>query len=180
MGAESGKRAVTKRTIMKAARKLYEKQGIENTAFSDIAEEAGVSRSTVFNYFASTSDLLTALCGQEVNDLQEAYDESGCCGREGIMCIFDTLLMDTACYPQLVTQLIYTAVMSGEENNPLRMIEQLIRKNLQGKESCKEEKIILLTGAYYGIVNHYHLHDMAIDADKMKKEMRNMIDMILG
>ena len=87
MGAESGKRAVTKRTIMKAARKLYEKQGIENTAFSDIAEEAGVSRSTVFNYFASTSDLLTALCGQEVNDLQEAYDESGCCGREGIMCI---------------------------------------------------------------------------------------------
>ena len=98
MGAESGKRAVTKRTIMKAARKLYEKQGIENTAFSDIAEEAGVSRSTVFNYFASTSDLLTALCGQEVNDLQEAYDESGCCGREGIMCIFDTLLMDTACY----------------------------------------------------------------------------------
>lgn len=70
--------------------------------------------------------------------------------------------------------------MSGEENNPLRMIEQLIRKNLQGKESCKEEKIILLTGAYYGIVNHYHLHDMAFDADKMKKEMRNMIDMILG
>lgn len=180
MEAESGKKAVTRRTIMKAARKLYEKQGIENTAFSDIAEAAGVSRSTVFNYFAGTSDLLTALCGQEVNDLQEAYDRSGSCGREGIICIFDTLITDTACYPQLVTQLIYTAVMSGEENNPLRMIEQLICKNLQGEEQLKEEKTILLTGAYYGIINHYHLHHMAFDADKMKNEMRRMIDTILG
>ncbi|MFQ7473264.1 MAG: helix-turn-helix domain-containing protein, partial [Anaerovoracaceae bacterium] len=32
---------------MRAARRLYEEKGIDNTAFSDIARSAGVSRSTV-------------------------------------------------------------------------------------------------------------------------------------
>lgn len=70
---ETGKKEITRRTIMRAARGVFEEKGIENTSFRDIAQAAGVSRSTVFNYFAGSAELLTALCGQEIDDLEKAY-----------------------------------------------------------------------------------------------------------
>ena len=183
MEIESGKKAVTRRNIMRAARRLYEEKGIDNTAFSDIARSAGVSRSTVFNYFASTSELLTALCGEEVEDLEEAYSQNKCGGKEGIIKIFDQFIEDTVAYPQLVTQLMHTAVMSGGENNPVKMIEDLIKRNLikdSSDNSLAEEKTILLMGAYYGLINHYHLYEIPFDAEKIKAEMKKMINSVIG
>ena len=52
---EIGKKELTRRTIMRAARGVYEEKGVENTNFRDVAEAAGVSRSTVFNYFAGSN-----------------------------------------------------------------------------------------------------------------------------
>lgn len=174
---ENGKKAMTRRTIMRAARGVYEKNGIDNTSFRDIAEAAGVSRSTVFNHFAGSSELLTALCGQEIDDLEKSYQQSGRRGKAGIIRIFDTFIEDTARYPQLVTQIIYSAVMSGEENNPLRMIESLIAKNLD--DDAHGKTTTLLMGAYYGLINHYHLYNRPFDGEKMKAEMRDMIDAII-
>ena len=162
---------------MHAARCVYEAKGIENTNFRDIAEAAGVSRSTVFNHFSGSSELLTALCGQEIDDLEKAYLTSGCTGKEGIIVIFDTFIDDTARYPQLVTQIIYSTIMNGGEKNPLQMIEALIAKNLD--DDADGQTTMLLMGAYYGLINHYRLYNQPFDGKKMKKEMRKMIDLII-
>ena len=161
---ENTKRDMTRRTIMRAARIVYEEKGIENASFTDIAERAGVSRSTVFNYFGGTQDLLTALCGKEIEDLEAAYEASGHRGREGIVNIFDTLVEDTA-------------VVSGSEDNPLKMIEELLARNLEDDEDGI--KNMLLMGAYYGLVNHYHLSNLPFEREKMKEQMREMIDAII-
>lgn len=163
---------------MRAARGVYEEKGVENTNFRDIAEAAGVSRSTVFNYFAGSSELLTALCGKEIDDLEEAYHERGRQGKEGIISIFDRFVEDTARYPQLVTQIIHNTVLSRDENNPLKSIEGLIARNLDHDPSG--ETTMLLMGAYYGLINHYHLYGQPFDGEQMKLEMRKMIDRIIG
>lgn len=175
---EIGKKELTRRTIMRAARGVYETKGVENTNFRDIAQAAGVSRSTVFNYFAGADELLTALCGREIDDLERAYCDSRCYGKEGIVCIFDKFIEDTARYPQLVTQIIYSTIMSGNENNPLKAIEALIGRNLD--HDPLGETTMLLMGAYYGLINHYHLYGQPFDGDQMKREMRKMIDRIIG
>lgn len=175
---ETGKKEITRRTIMRAARGVFEEKGIENTSFRDIAQAAGVSRSTVFNYFAGSAELLTALCGQEIDDLEKAYAAGGKQGKAGIISIFDTFIDDTAKYPGLVTQIIHSAVVSGSENNPLQMIEELIARNLD--DSAGSETVMLLMGAYYGLINHYHLYNQPFDNEKMKAEMRRMIDIIFG
>lgn len=174
---ENGKREMTRRAIMRAARGVFEKKGIASTNFSDIAEAAGVSRSTVFNHFAGSSELLTALCGQEIDDLEKAYLQSGHRGKEGIISIFDTLIEDTARYPQLVTQIIFNTITNGGEDNPLRMIEELISRNLDGDQDS--ETTMLIMGAYYGLINHYHLHNQPFDKEKMQARMRRMIDAII-
>lgn len=195
----TGKRAMTRLTIIRAARRLFEEKGIEKTSFTEIAEAAGVSRSTVFNYFSSTSQLLTALCSREVEDLEEAYRKSGCSGRDGIIAIFDAFIEDTAMYPRLVARIIFTALMNESEYNPLRMIEELIGRNLAADKEKKrtrqrhktgarqekrktqtdEEITVLLMGAYYGLINHYHIHGRDFDAERMKQEMRRMICSII-
>ena len=91
---ELGKKELTRRTIMRAARGVYEEKGVEQTNFRDIAEAAGVSRSTVFNYFAGSNELLTALCSREIDDLEQAYRESGFQGKAAIICIFDKFIED--------------------------------------------------------------------------------------
>lgn len=175
---EIGKKEITRRTIMRAARGVYEEKGVENTNFRDIAEAADVSRSTVFNYFAGSAELLRALCGQEIDDLEKAYRESGHRGKEGIFRIFDQFVEDTARYPQLVTQIIHSTVMGNDEDNPLKSIEGLIAKNLDHDPSG--ETAMLLMGAYYGLINHYHLYGQPFDGEQMKLQMRRMIERIIG
>ena len=175
---EIAKKELTRRTIMRAARGVYEEKGVENTNFRDVAEAAGVSRSTVFNYFAGSNELLTALCSREIDELERAYCESGHRGKEGIVIIFDKFIEDTARYPQLVTQLIYNTITSDNENNPLKSIEGLIARNLDYDPSG--ETTMLLMGAYYGLINHYHLYGKPFIGKQMKMEMRRMIDRIIG
>lgn len=174
---ENGKKEMTRRAIMRAARGVFEAKGIENTNFCDIAEAAGVSRSTVFNHFAGSSELLTSLCREEIDDLEKAYRKSGHRGKKGIISIFDTLIEDTARYPQLVTQIILSTITNGVEDNPLRMIEELIARNLDNDQNS--ETMMLIMGAYYGLINHYHLHNQPFDSQKMQAEMRRMIDAII-
>lgn len=174
---ENTKRDMTRRTIMRAARVVYEEKGIENASFSDIAERAGVSRSTVFNYFAGTQEMLTALCGKEIADLEAAYEAGGHRGKEGIISIFETLVEDTAKFPKLVTSIIYSALVSGSEDNPLKMIEELLARNLEDDEDGIN--YMLLMGAYYGLVNHYHMSNLPFEGEKMKEKMREMIDAVI-
>ncbi len=104
--------------------------------------------------------------------------ESGHRGKEGIVIIFDKFIEDTARYPQLVTQLIYNTITSDNENNPLKSIEGLIARNLDYDPSG--ETTMLLMGAYYGLINHYHLYGKPFIGKQMKMEMRRMIDRIIG
>ena len=53
-------KASSRETIAEAACELFLEQGYEQTSIVDIAQRAGVSRSSFFNYFASKSDVLWA------------------------------------------------------------------------------------------------------------------------
>ena len=51
-------RASSRETLAEAACELFLEQGYEATSVVDIAQRAGVSRSSFFNYFSSKSDVL--------------------------------------------------------------------------------------------------------------------------
>lgn len=50
--------------ILSAAEKVIERQGLLNAGMKQIAEEAGIAKGTLYLYFDSKSDLLTALVTQ--------------------------------------------------------------------------------------------------------------------
>ena len=62
--------------IMHAAKGLFEKQGLDNVTFSQIAEAADVCRTTVFNHFSGTRDLMLAISVQEIRDIIQYCHEN--------------------------------------------------------------------------------------------------------
>ena len=76
------KKEKTKIKIMHAAKGLFESYGIENVTFSQIAESADVCRTTVFNHFSDSKELMLALTTQEIRDVEEYCYEAGWRGTE--------------------------------------------------------------------------------------------------
>lgn len=58
MGLRERKRRQTRRELVRAAMRLFEEKGYEETTVAEIASAAGVSTKTFFNYFASKDEVL--------------------------------------------------------------------------------------------------------------------------
>ncbi len=65
-------RASSRETLAEAACELFLEQGYEATSIADIAQRAGVSRSSFFNYFASKGDMLWAGLDERLDDVRSS------------------------------------------------------------------------------------------------------------
>lgn len=81
---------------MHAAKGLFERDGIDNVTFGRIAEEADVCRTTVFNHFSGTAELMLAIMSQEIEDIRDFCREENYSGKELIYALFGKLIEDTA------------------------------------------------------------------------------------
>lgn len=55
------KKARTRKQLLKAALRIYARKGAGELALNELAEEAGVSNGTVYNYFRSREDVVSAV-----------------------------------------------------------------------------------------------------------------------
>jgi TetR/AcrR family transcriptional regulator, fatty acid metabolism regulator protein len=73
------KSTIRKEKILKAAERIFARKGFQETTISDVAQEAGVSDATIYEYFTSKEELLfsipgeTARKGKEVIELHLKY-----------------------------------------------------------------------------------------------------------
>ena len=80
------KRARTRRALLENAIALFSRAGIRATTSAAIAEAAGVSVATLFNHFATRTDLAEAwVRGELLAVLEAAIDEAGDRGLRGTL-----------------------------------------------------------------------------------------------
>ena len=76
-----GKRAVTRHRLMNACMALICRSGFQAVSMTAIAEEAGITRQTVYRYFANSSEVISATLLRAGREIQEAmclvYQEPG-------------------------------------------------------------------------------------------------------
>ncbi|MBO4820761.1 MAG: TetR/AcrR family transcriptional regulator [Prevotella sp.] len=65
----------TRQTIVDVARKLFAKQGLENTTMNDIAVASGKGRRTIYTYFKTKEDIYSAVIASELERLSDKLDE---------------------------------------------------------------------------------------------------------
>lgn len=160
--------------IMHAAKGLFERYGVENVSFKQIADEAEVCRTTVFNYFGGTKELMLGIFSQEIEDLTEYFDEIGLSGNDKVLALFDKLIDDTAAYPVLATQLIQNAILSREKPNPIAQVESTVSAALGGRKDVA----VAIIGTYLGLISHYHINLLPFDGAEMKDEFRRLFAII--
>lgn len=169
--------------IMHEAKRLFEEYGIDGITFNQIAQEADVCRTTVFNHFSSSRDLMLAITTQEIDEIKEFCEEKQYIGKERIYALFDKLIEDTVYYPMLATRLVNNAVLNHDDNNPIKIVEGIIIEGLIEAGSSKEESqdiAILIEGAYFGLINHYHINNKQFDAKTMKKDLHRLLGILIG
>lgn len=180
------KRTRTQRAILHAAKVLYEKNGVGNVPFDDIAETAGVCRTTVFNHFADAAELQQALAVAEIGELIDFGEESKFKGIVLIHTLLDKLIDDTANYPRVMARLANATILGGESGR-VGEIERLIARHfeLEFQDALTRENISaamlaqMTMGLYYGLVNHQLAFGLPFEAEQMRKQMRGMVELLL-
>ncbi len=61
----------TRALVLKSAEKLFATRGLQSTSMQDIAEEAKVSRATVFNHFGSKQLVLDAITARSLRNYRD-------------------------------------------------------------------------------------------------------------
>lgn len=69
MGIRERKKASTRRTLVDAAARLFAEHGVEATTMDDIARAAGMSRTSVFNYFGYKEMILCEIGARYVAEI---------------------------------------------------------------------------------------------------------------
>lgn len=185
-----GKKARTRLKIMHTAKGLFEEKGLNQVTFNDIALALDLSRTTVFNHFSSTEELMIALCEQEVIDIEVHCEEKGVKGIPLVKELFNKLLEDTAYYPILTTKLTNSSILGERQYKPITRIEKLIEENLnfekdkecslQERRQNSKELTVLLMGAYYGLINHYHLNNKNFKVEELQGAFKDLLNIVLG
>lgn len=74
-GRRAQSRLATRGRILEAAKSLFADRGASGTTATDLAEAAGISRATFFNYFGGKQELLVALWVEQVGKLDTQIGE---------------------------------------------------------------------------------------------------------
>lgn len=180
------KRTKTQRAILHAAKVLYEKNGVGNVPFDDIAETAGVCRTTVFNHFADAGELQQALAVAEIGELIEFGEGSKLKGLSLVYALLDKLIDDTANYPRVMARLANATILGGEGGR-VSEIERMIARQyeLEFSESLARANVStamlaqMTMGLYYGQVNHQLAFGLPFEVDQMRNQMRGMLELLL-
>ena len=180
------KRTKTQRAILHAAKVLYEKNGVGNVPFDDIAETAGVCRTTVFNHFADAGELQQALAVAEIGELIEFGEGSKLKGLPLVYALIDKLIDDTANYPRVMARLANATILGGEGGR-VSEIERMIARQyeLEFGESLARANVStamlaqMTMGLYYGQVNHQLAFGLPFEVDQMRSQMRGMLELLL-
>jgi AcrR family transcriptional regulator len=69
LGIRERKKATSRRALVDAATQLFEERGIEATTMDDIARAAGMSRTSVFNYFGYKEMILCEIGARYVQEV---------------------------------------------------------------------------------------------------------------
>ena len=169
-----GKRARSRAIIMHAAKGLFEEKGINHVTFNDIAQRADMCRTTIFNHFPTINSLMLAIMEQEVTDVLDYCDTSKYEGSELIVRLFEKLIDDVVAYPVFAIKLFANSIINEEERKSVHLIEEKIAEHLSCEEDEKESRIIMLTGIFYGLINHCIIADETFDAPRMKQQFNQL------
>ena len=114
-------------SILKASRRLFSKDGYTETHMQNIAEKAGVSKATLYNYFPNKESLLIGIVNQMHQELKQGdarREKENAAPEDRLKGICTDLVMGSMKYPELTRRLVY--YHSLENSTLFRCLDPII------------------------------------------------------
>jgi len=154
------KQAVKRQKIIEAGTKLVVQNGIEKTSLADIAKEAGISKGSLYYYYASKNELIFDITETHINQISDNLfsiieESKGNANWEELLKILFERILDADTRGRLHLYLVQQALNDNDD------LKQRFRKKYQ------EWKIMIKDGFAMlepNITNHNVLSSLIIAA----------------
>lgn len=117
---KSKKQAVKKQQIIEAGTRMIVQKGIEKTSLADIAEEAGISKGSLYYYYASKNELIFDITDAHINQISDNLfaiieDSKGNMNWQELLKILFERILDADTRGRLHLYLIQQALNDNED-----------------------------------------------------------------
>lgn len=157
------KKRETRKAIVAAAVRLFDKKGFEKTSIEELAREAGVGKGTIYTYFQTKTDIFYAFCEEQLEFIHQelaSKTDPDAPVIEQIMTIFmgeflhvtqnrefGRFFMQQVLFPQETEKDNFSAV----DNRWLDLLFSIYKKAQDRNELRKDIDLLYLAGHFYGL-----------------------------
>jgi AcrR family transcriptional regulator len=180
MSLRERKKIETKKRIINEGRRLFEKQGFENTSVDEICDKVMISKATFYNYFVSKDKLFISMYDSDFNDILAVLDKEDYINPiDKLKKVYLTMLESAIGYNYMVG-MSYLLMIREPDFKPvldkfkkaIYLIIEEAKKESFAKGYDPQEVLIVLNSIYYGIV-------LEVDEKDYKQVFLSMFDKVL-
>ncbi len=172
--------AATVATLIEAGFQILERDGVERFGTTAVAERAGVSIGTLYQYFANKDELLKAMARQEVLELLQgvsrAFDGSpaGYRARPVVRAILRTF-WEAPTSRQAGFPLLVRYVARADLMREVKAFTAGLGRDLALRQALSDEAAFVLTRAVLGVVSAAVSEPHNLDRDRLEDELVQLI-----
>ncbi len=172
--------AETLAALIEAGFQILERDGAERFGTTAVAERAGVSIGTLYQYFANKEGLLTAMARQEVSELLQDVARSFSVAPEGhrarpivrriLRTFWDAPANRQAVFPHLLRYVARADLM-----REVKAFTAGLGRDLALRQALSDEAAFVLTRAVLGVVSAAVSEPHKLDRERLEDELVQLI-----
>lgn len=175
--------------ILKASRRLFKEKGYDNTMIDDVADKAGISKATLYNYFPNKESLLVGTLDEQIDAIQQYIDEMiSISAYEKLERVLDFLVIDSIPFIDVSRRVMYlnaceASPMYGKINKAKEMFKVLVdQAKVEGifREDIHSVEIVEIFMSIY-LNSQFQWKDIEnLTEEQVRERIKRMLDMTLS
>jgi AcrR family transcriptional regulator len=168
--ASAGADGTTRQRILAATAEVLGRKGLTKLSLSDVALQAGVSRPTLYRWFASKQELISAFGLWESEMFQRGVTEAtaGLSGREKLDASLKFIVRYQQSYPGLRMVDIEPALVVGRLSRVIPLMREQLERLLRGTHSSQAAATAVRVA-----ISHYLVR--GDDGDQFLQQLRHAV-----
>ena len=175
--------------ILKASRRLFKDKGYDDTMIDDVADAAGISKATLYNYFPNKESLLSGTLDDQIATMRQRIgDMDGGNSYEKLKQLLEFLVVDSVPAIDVSRRVMYLnacegSPMYGKVNEAKEILTVLVDQAKEEgvfREDIYSIEIVELLMSIY-LNSQFQWKDIeTLTEDQIRERTKRMIDLTLS
>jgi len=175
--------------ILKASRRLFKDKGYDDTMIDDVADAAGISKATLYNYFPNKESLLSGTLDDQIATMRQRIgDMDGGNSYEKLKQLLEFLVVDSVPAIDVSRRVMYlnaceASPMYGKVNEAKEILKVLVDQAKEEgvfREDIYSIEIVELLMSIY-LNSQFQWKDIEdLTEEQIRERTKRMIDLTLS